>query len=501
MATKMHPIFASPRAFDAKQRPAVMTTGSVEWPNQLKDTLSFSPYHDPACQYTTLNSFVARSLVALVDGSVGVTKVSEKCFATQYTNSSVETIVFKLLNTGKCEGSLIEPSGRWTNLPPVGVKGNAGSEALDLLPVYTAIIMQLCNEDTKVRGALDYVLGYIRKTTIMKEEDFRNYCYYISDAVYYSVRDRKIKCTMTGNNIDMLSQSSVANMGSCNGEVLYGNPDILTNVLGVKKTAKKMTFADAKTEFKNWADTQNWSDDEEKLIPVFPDDYPVLPETVKIAHRYVDTHNDRRPMVNFMWRGITSYGKSTGVAMIAALLHMPLLRMTCHSTMETQDFLSQIVPVGNETAGVVKELPTFEEMNYDPIGSFEAMTGESRDDVSSQECLEKYAELATQRASNKLFKQVQSNFVKALEKGYIVEIQEISRIKDAGVLVGINEYDRPGAIIPLVDGGSVVRHPNAMVIYTDNVGYTSCRPIDPSVIRRMSFIIDSYEVSKEDAIE
>ena len=53
------------------------------------------------------------------------------------------------------------------------------------------------------------------------------------------------------------------------------------------------------------------------------------------------------------------------------------------------------------------------------------------------------------------------------------------------------------AVIPLANGGYVRRHPDALCIYTDNVGYVSCRPVDPSVIRRMALIIDSYEMPEK----
>ena len=88
----------------------------------------------------------------------------------------------------------------------------------------------------------------------------------------------------------------------------------------------------------------------------------------------------------------------------------------------------------------------------------------------------------------------------ALSRGYILEIQEFSRIKDSGVLVGLNEYDRPGAMIPLVDGGYTRRSENALIVWTDNIGYASCRPVDPSVIRRWSMVIDSYDLPKEDVL-
>ena len=130
------------------------------------------------------------------------------------------------------------------------------------------------------------------------------------------------------------------------------------------------------------------------------------------------------------------------------------------------------------------------------------LTGIEDDNATCDMCLKAYADAAVARAGNgsARFKHVESNFVKALTRGYIVEIQEISRIKDAGVLVGLNEYDRPGAIIPLVDGSFKRRHPDAMVVYTDNVGYASCRAIDPSVLRRMSIIIDSYDMPRADVI-
>ena len=51
-----------------------------------------------------------------------------------------------------------------------------------------------------------------------------------------------------------------------------------------------------------------------------------------------------------------------------------------------------------------------------------------------------------------------------------------------------------------MDGSFKRRHPDAMVVYTDNVGYASCRAIDPSVLRRMSIIIDSYDMPREDVI-
>ena len=94
------------------------------------------------------------------------------------------------------------------------------------------------------------------------------------------------------------------------------------------------------------------------------------------------------------------------------------------------------------------------------------------------------------------FRHVISPYMKALVNGYLVEIQEASRIRDSGVLVGINEYDRPGSVIHLMDGAKALRHKDAIVITTDNVGYASSKKMDQSYIRRQGLVIDSYELSE-----
>lgn len=100
------------------------------------------------------------------------------------------------------------------------------------------------------------------------------------------------------------------------------------------------------------------------------------------------------------------------------------------------------------------------------------------------------------KSSGTEFVHVIAPYLKAMANGYMIEIQEASRIRDAGVLVGLNEFDRPGALISLMNGATVRRHKDAICFITDNVGYESCRPIDPSVIRRMGMVIDSFDLPK-----
>lgn len=116
----------------------------------------------------------------------------------------------------------------------------------------------------------------------------------------------------------------------------------------VQKPGVEMKMVEAKALYSGYSAGRHWTPTELTLIPSFPDDMPVMDEAVKIVKRITQTEHDTNPVVNVMWRGETSYGKSTGVAQAAAILNMPLLRLTCHPAMEAQDFRSTLVPVTEE---------------------------------------------------------------------------------------------------------------------------------------------------------
>ena len=326
-----------------------------------------------------------------------------------------------------------------------------------------------------------------------------------------------------------------------------------------------ITVGMAKQAFSAYTAGRNWSLVETMMIPHFPDNMPVPEETMMMANWICNTSNDTNPARTGMWRSDTGHGKSTGVEILACILHIPLLKMTCHPNMEAGDFKSSFVPATDSEDGVPLDttnavVPVAEEAAADRPPFFDAamayvaaMDVQARDTlfepkrfyaeaafadpeelaasllghkqaVSYEELCWLYSEVRSatmreqplrqkikqlsasvkssegnkEKGGNKPeFVHVVSNYITAMVNGYLCEIQEPSRIRDSGVLVSLNEFDRPGAVIPLMNGGKARRHKDAICIFTDNVGYGSCRPIDPSVLRRMAFIIDSTELSKE----
>lgn len=127
---------------------------------------------------------------------------------------------------------------------------------------------------------------------------------------------------------------------------------VVSNGTTARVGGKCMTIADAKAEFASLSAHRNWTPAERELIPNMPDDMPVMPEVLRMARRYANTRNDKIPAVNFMWRGETGFGKSTGIRQFACILNRPLLTMTAHPGMEAQEVKSQFVPADEPNDGI-----------------------------------------------------------------------------------------------------------------------------------------------------
>ena len=455
--------------------------------------------------YSTINADITRALLYMSDKTgtdYAVVKVSSTKVAAERKLSDGSHEIVTYQTNGEIKAVKINTAG---GTEPFKTLGNK-NDAIHLTTLFMAIIALIGSVEPELFTNVESVLSDIQRILIYTQiipllEEEKSKLWWVNDYIYQKILDGSIKINIPDDgNIDMLSKRTISS-GSLNGDVIYGTPDILVGNSKKNKKTKKLTVESAKKEFASFINSHNWSDEEKMLIPQFPDDFPIPPEVAKMAKRYIASKSDKRPMVNFMWRGITSYGKSTGVEVMACILDMPLLRMTCHTDMVTQDFLSDFVP---DTSAAVNtdNLPDFETIQFDPEMAYEMLTGTRDENATEDMCLKAYGEAVAKRnSSSPHFVHVMSNYVKALTKGYIVEVQEVSRIKDAGVLVGLNEYDRPNSVIPLLDGSYARRDENAICIFTDNVGYNSCRPVDPSVLRRMSFIIDSYELPKEMVID
>ena len=262
------------------------------------------------------------------------------------------------------------------------------------------------------------------------------------------------------------------------------------------------------------------------LIPKLPEWYIIPPEVVDICKHAQKTTGRPMQMRNFLLRGPAGTGKTMGAKAIAAGLGLPYMKYTCSANTEIFDFTGMIFPEtdavstgsseldrereilksmgGISYANVAKlmRFPDLDDMDYDPAGVYQALTGVENLAATVQDCmsvvLEKVTEKVqalskraeTRQSSGQNYTYVETDFVKALKHGYLVEVQEPSTIIQPGVLVGLNSLLEQEGSITLPTGEIIRRHPDTVVIVTTNVSYEGCRSMNQSVVDRMSLVKD-----------
>lgn len=262
------------------------------------------------------------------------------------------------------------------------------------------------------------------------------------------------------------------------------------------------------------------------LIPKLPEWYIIPPEVVNICKHAQKTTGRPMQMRNFLLRGPAGTGKTMGAKAIAAGLGLPYMKYTCSANTEIFDFTGMIFPEtdavstgspeldrereilksmgGISYANVAKlmRLPDLDDMDYDPAGVYQALTGVENLAATVQDCMSVVLEKVTEKvqalskraenrqSSGQNYTYVETDFVKALKHGYLVEVQEPSTIIQPGVLVGLNSLLEQEGSITLPTGEIIRRHPDTVVIVTTNVSYEGCRSMNQSVVDRMSLVKD-----------
>ncbi len=262
------------------------------------------------------------------------------------------------------------------------------------------------------------------------------------------------------------------------------------------------------------------------LIPKLPEWYIIPPEVVDICKHAQKTTGRPMQMRNFLLRGPAGTGKTMGAKAIAAGLGLPYMKYTCSANTEIFDFSGMIFPEtdavstgspeldrdreilksmgGINYANVAKlmHFPDLDDMDYDPAGVYQALTGVENLAATVQDCMSVVLEKVTEKVqalskhaenqqnSGQSYTYMETDFVKALKHGYLVEIQEPSTIIQPGVLVGLNSLLEQEGSITLPTGEIIHRHPDTVVVVTTNVSYEGCRTMNQSVVDRMSLVKD-----------
>lgn len=354
----------------------------------------------------------------------------------------------------------------------------------------------------------------------------------LCDNMYRRVKDEtcaahvKVVLDKSGN-LMRISQTQLDSGAYTPNDVIAGEFTVFaqTGPVVIKRSTNTVEHSDFISKYQ-FNPGRSLSPLEKSLVPQLPAWYIIPDEVVDICKHANATTGKAMPMRNFLLRGPAGTGKTMGAKAIAAGLNLPYMKYTCSAGTEIFDFVGMIFPetdsvstgdaeldrerealkamggINYANVAALMHLPDLDDMDYDPAGVYKALTGIDNDDASAQDCMsivldkvtEKVQQLSKRaenhQSSGQSCTYVETDFIKALKNGYVIEIQEPSTIMQPGVLVGLNSMLEQSGSITLPTGEIINRHPDAVVVVTTNISYEGCRGLNQSVIDRMSLVRD-----------
>ena len=351
----------------------------------------------------------------------------------------------------------------------------------------------------------------------------------LCDNVYRRLKDDKnaahIKADNSGN-VYRITQARLDSGDFIPKNVLAGEFTIFTKS-GPAVIHKASSFIEH-TDFvgKYTLSSRSYSAYEQALVPKLPSWYVIPDDVVDVCKHALATSGKPSQMRNFMFRGPAGTGKTMGAKAVAAGLGLPYMKFTCSAGTELYDFIGQIFPdteggstgdpildkeldtlrsmggINYNNVKSIMNLPDLDDIDYDPEGVYKQLTGIDDPKASAQDCMAIVLDRVTDKvralmkrdeksvSQGQTFTYTETDFIKALKHGYVIEIQEPTTIIQPGVLVGLNSLLEQEGSITLPTGEIIERHPDAVVIVTTNVTYEGCRGLNQSLIDRMSLVKD-----------
>lgn len=263
-------------------------------------------------------------------------------------------------------------------------------------------------------------------------------------------------------------------------------------------------------------------EDRSRLLTI-PDWYIPVLSVLNIAKAVAGSSVFKKPFRNIMMRGPAGSGKTEGAKALATMFGSPYGVITGHAEMEFFDLTSNLFPNTDSPIQSDAELydyflyamrdsdlvlPSFLEIASMPDVIYEHITGRKNDQAGEAEC---FAALVSKLMSackkdismfggeNSKFKVVHSDLTLGFQKGWLVELQEMNTILKPGVLVGLNNILEHGQL-RLPTGEVIQRHPDTVVVFTQNVGYAGTTDGNQSVYSRIEVKCDLNHPSEDEMV-
>ena len=188
---------------------------------------------------------------------------------------------------------------------------------------------------------------------------------------------------------------------------------------------------------------------------------------------------------NVLLEGDAGSGKTELAKALSYQLQLPYTKVTCFSDMDKSDVFGALLPVteNREEDGELLEAI----YQTDSLQAVLDLIAEhfSLPPSSAKEKLAQLVErIEKEQGTSVQYRFYPSEILRALEKGYLLEIQEPTVIRDASVMVALNSALEANGMLN-TPTGLVRRHPDCVVVITTNRNYQGTRPLNESLRDRM----------------
>lgn len=235
------------------------------------------------------------------------------------------------------------------------------------------------------------------------------------------------------------------------------------------------------------------TEDEKKLVWKKPDSHKVSEQEIRISDEIKCNWScEEMKISNILLEGDAGTGKTELAKALSANFGLPYTKITCFADMDKSDILGAILPVLSENQQIDLDLESNHYLKIlykhdsiqEAIDEIVSIDGGSREKVSKH-IKQIIQRLEAYKGSEKIsYRFYPSEIVRAFEKGYLLEIQEPTVIRDAAVLMALNSALEPDGSINLPTG-MIKRHPDFIVVITTNRGYTGCRLLNEALRDRI----------------
>jgi hypothetical protein len=282
----------------------------------------------------------------------------------------------------------------------------------------------------------------------------------------------------------------------------------------------------------------------EMIIPI-PSTHVVSAEEIRICKEIKRNWKKIGPLRTkvILCEGGAGSGKTQLTRALSYDLGIPYTKITCFADMDKTEVSGCILPIFDEedladfpekdrellealynadedsiATDVIAEklgLPSYLDMYYCPAESWKKMTGQECPEKEMIDCINEVARRTTEEW-RRLFKAAkakdnqdkpqvryrfyESEIVRAFKYGYLLEIQEPTMIRDAGILSQLNSALEPGGAMNLPDGIHYA-HPDFICVMTTNRNYAGCKPLNEALRDRVQHAEKMELPSKEVMME